>query len=116
MPSGPDAGLLPGLKSAPAGHAATAAHLDGEVFPRDAGLEDEKDAGEGLAVADGFAAGAAEATGLVAGQQRAEDFPKFIGDKRLGHDNTSGGVADRPTGYRRELHANSLILLVALKK
>jgi hypothetical protein len=87
----PDAGLLPGVESAPTGHAAAAAHLDGEVFPGDAGFEDEEDAGQGLAVPDGFATGEAEPTGLGRRQQRLKDVPEFIGDQRLGHDSTSCG-------------------------
>src|SRR5262245_7262915 len=60
----PDTGLLPGLESAPAGHATATAHLDGEILPGDAGLEDEQDTREGLAILDGLASGVAEAAWL----------------------------------------------------
>src|SRR5262249_51141917 len=60
----PDASLLPGVQSAPARHAAATAHCEGEVLPGDAGLEDEKDASEGLSVVQGLAAGEAASAGL----------------------------------------------------
>jgi len=41
----PNAGVGPLLQSVPQGHAA-AAHLAGEVFPGDAGLEHEQDAAQ----------------------------------------------------------------------
>ena len=112
--SEPDAGLLPGLESAPAGHAAAAAHLDGEVLPRDAGLEDEEDADEGLAVAHGFAAGEAEAAGLGGRQQGLQDLPEFIGDQRLGQDSTSQGMQSHPPRKRCTRHTTCVIVLVPL--
>src|SRR5439155_15283481 len=64
----PNAGAVPVLETVEAGHAAAAAHLLGEVLPGDAGLEDEEDAGEHLAVVQGLAAGEAEAARLVGRQ------------------------------------------------
>lgn len=96
----PDPGLLPVAESPPAGHAAAAAHLDGEVLPGDAGLENEEDAGEHLAVVDRFAAGAAKATRLGGRQQRFDEFPQSIRKQWLGHDKTSPG---RPPSPRNEL-------------
>src|SRR5262249_32202112 len=85
-----------------------------EVFPRDAGLEDEEDAGEGLAIAHGLAAGVAEAARLGGRQQRLDDLPQLIGDERLGHENTSGGAEIRPQEQRGKRHTPGLILLVLL--
>ena len=51
----PGAVGLPVAQPPPAGHAAAAAHLAGQVLPGDAGLEHEEDAGQGLAVVDGGA-------------------------------------------------------------
>lgn len=48
----PDARGLPVAQAVPAGHAATAAHLLRQVFPGDAGLEDEDDPGEDLAIVE----------------------------------------------------------------
>ena len=91
MQGGPDALALPVPQAAPAGHAAAAAHLGGEVFPGDARLQDEEDAGQGLAVVDRLASGVAEAPRLGRRQQRLDEFPQRIGDEWLGHDDTSSG-------------------------
>jgi hypothetical protein len=58
---GPNALLLPGVQAAPASHATAATHLGGQVFPRDARLEDEEDASQSLAVVYGLTSGVAEA-------------------------------------------------------
>ncbi len=42
--------LLPGMQAPPATHAAAATQFTGKVFPRQTGLEDEQDAGQGGAV------------------------------------------------------------------
>src|SRR6056297_263041 len=81
----PDTGPIPVAEPSPAGHAAAAAHLAGQVLPVDAGLQDEEDAGEALAVVDRLASGVAEAAGLGRGQQRPDVLPQFIGDEWLGH-------------------------------
>ena len=57
----PDTGLMPGPQVGPAGLTAAATELGGQVIPGDAGLEDEEDAGEDLAIVQGFAAREAEA-------------------------------------------------------
>ncbi len=106
----PDAGLLPGLEPTPTGQAAATAHLGGEVFPGDAGFEDEEDAGEGLAILQGFSTGRAEATRLGWRQQRLEDLPHFIGDERLGHDSTSERTYGYRPDWRCEKHTNGLFL------
>src|SRR5262249_21129332 len=109
----PDAGLLPGVQAAPAGHATAATHLHGEVFPGDAGLEDEEDAGQRLAVADPFAAGVAKAARLGGWQQRFEEGPQCIRDERLGHDITSLGRQISPGAQRCESYANSPLFVSA---
>src|SRR6185437_14688031 len=87
----PNAGLLPGLQPTPTGHAAATAHLDGEILPRNAGFEDEEDAGEGLAILQGLSTGIAETTWLGWWQQGMEDVPQFIGNQWFGHDSNSLG-------------------------
>ena len=79
----PDAGLVPEPQVVAAGLAATAAEFGGQVVPGDAGLEDEQDAGEDLAVVQGLAAGEAEAAWGRGRQQRLETFPQGIGDRGL---------------------------------
>ena len=74
---------------APSSRAAAAAHLYREVLPRDAGFEDEENAGQSFAVADWLAAGVTEASRFGGRQQRLNDLAQVIGDKRLGQDNTA---------------------------
>ena len=112
----PDPMLLPGVESAPAGHATATAHLDGEVFPGDARLEDEQDAGEGLAVVDGLASGVAEAARLRGWQQGLDEGPQFIGNKGLGHDRVPPQAETRPRDPLCQSHANALIVLVPLRR
>ena len=71
------------------GLAAAAAEFGRQVVPGDAGLEDEQDAGEDLAVVQRLAAGEAEAAGRRRRHQRLHAFPKGIGDKRF-HGSLSG--------------------------
>jgi len=73
------------------GNTAATAHLDGEVLPGDAGLEDKEDAGQRLAVVEGFAAGVMATTTLRGWEQRLDEVPQFIRNKGLRHDNTSFG-------------------------
>ena len=75
----PDPGGLPVAKPSPAGHAAAAAHLQRQVLPRDASLEDEEDAGQRLAIVEGLATGESEPPWLGWRQQRLDPFPEFIG-------------------------------------
>ena len=72
----PDAGVLPLGESPPAGHAAAAVHLGGEVFPGESGLENEKDAGEGFAVVE--AGSSAFGAGRVFGEQGFDEGPQSI--------------------------------------
>ena len=52
----PDASLLPVSQVPPAGHAAAAVHLLGQILPGDTGLEYEDDSGQDLAVVQGGSA------------------------------------------------------------
>jgi hypothetical protein len=52
----PDAGLVPESEVMAAGLAAAATELGGQIVPGDAGLEDEEDSREELAVIQGLAA------------------------------------------------------------
>jgi len=74
-----DPGGLPVAKPSPAGHAAAAAHLQRQVLPRDASLEDEEDANQRLAIVKGLATGESEPPWLGWRQQRLDPFPEFIG-------------------------------------
>ncbi len=57
----PDTGPMPESQVGPAGPAAATAEFGGQIVPGDAGLEDEQDAREDLAVVQGLAAREAEA-------------------------------------------------------
>ena len=63
----PDPGGLPVAKPSPAGHAAAAAHLQRQVLPRDAGLEDEEDAVTALRLSRGLRPGNRNRRGLGGG-------------------------------------------------
>ncbi len=80
----PGAVGLPVAQASPAGHARAAAHLARQVLPGDASFQDEEDARQGVAVADGGASplGARRRPGR---QERADDFPEFVGQDGLGH-------------------------------
>src|SRR5262249_47469987 len=75
---------FPVSPSSPAGHPASRPQLARQVFPRDARLEHEQDADQGVAVRDtGVAAFGA---GRPLRQQRFDDFPKLFGQEWLGHE------------------------------
>ncbi len=99
----------------PAGHAAATAHLDGEVFPGDARLEDEEDAGQRLAVVEGLASGVAEAAGLGGRQQGLDESPQFLRNKGLGQERVPPGAGTRPRIRHGQSHAKALVLLVPLR-
>ena len=74
----PYARLLPGRQIPPATHARSAAHLPGQVFPRDAALEDEQDAREHLATVQGLAAGISASARLGRRQKGFDHAPQFV--------------------------------------
>jgi len=78
----PHAGVAPLLHAVPEGHA-TAPHLLREIFPRDAGLEDEQDARQTDAV--GRARLAPLGAGRVYGKNRLNQCPQFVGHQQLAH-------------------------------
>src|SRR3954470_18163486 len=99
----PDPGLVPVAEPPPAGHAATAAHLLGEILPVDAGLQDEEDAGQRLAVVDRLAAGEAAAARLVWREQGLQPLPERVGDEGFGHGRSPGVLTPwRSRTARRE--------------
>src|SRR5579884_371931 len=91
----PDTGAIPRLEPAAAAAAGAAAHLARQVVPADAGLQDEQDAGEGLAVGQRLAAGVAEAAWLGRREQGLDPLPQGIGQQWRGHDNTSSGAVPK---------------------
>src|SRR5262249_39608391 len=94
----PDAGAIPRLEPAAAATAGAATHLTRQVLPADAGVQDEHDAGQSLAVGQRLAAGVAEAAWLGRRQQRLDALPQGIGQQWRGHDKTSSGAVPK---YRR---------------
>jgi len=60
----PDTSLVPVAQSPPASHTAATAHLLGQVFPVDAGLEYEQDADQRLAIVNGFSSRIAKSSRL----------------------------------------------------
>src|SRR5207248_2117711 len=96
----PGAGLVPKLEVVATRLATAAAQLGGEVVPGDTGLEDEQDAREDLAVAQGLAAGEAEAARRRGRQQRLEALPQRIGNKRF-HGLSSFRSGDSPPEQER---------------
>src|SRR6266540_3789445 len=73
--------LVPEAEVVTAGLAAAAAQFGGQVVPGDAGLEDEEDAGEDLAVVQGLAAGEAEAARGRGRQQGPESLPERVSNQ-----------------------------------
>jgi hypothetical protein len=113
----PDAGHLPVAQAIPTGQAATAAHLLRPVLPGDAGLEDEDDPGEDLAiVAEG-----ASACGLrrMRWDERLDELPEFVREEWLGHDVslTSGANAiSNSFGHRLQIPGQPGVVLGALSE
>ena len=68
------------MKAAPDAYGTV--HLGGQVFPRDAGLEDKQDAGEGLPVEEW---GRPPLGRRHRGKNRFDERPQSIGQQRLGH-------------------------------
>src|SRR5205085_1659431 len=79
----PDTSLVPEVEVVPAGLATAAAEVGGQLVPGDAGLEDEENAREDLAVVQWFAPREAETARGRRRQQRLDLFPEFIGDQRF---------------------------------
>jgi hypothetical protein len=97
----PDAPALPVPEAAPAGDPGATAHLQGEVFPGDAGLEDENDAGQARAVIDGGTAALA-GLGLVSRQERLDRLPKFVRNQGARHGCTSNQRRGLPVIVRTD--------------
>jgi hypothetical protein len=84
----PDATALPAPQAAPAGDPRAAAHLQGEIFPGQAGLEHEDNAGQAGAVIDGGTTPLAR-LGLVSRQKRLDRLPEFIREQWTRHGDAS---------------------------
>src|SRR5262249_7779333 len=93
----PHAGVLPIAQAAPAGHAAAAAHLLGQVFPLDTGLENEENARERLAVVHRLSARGVAPAAVRRRQKGSNNFPQVIGEQWLGHDSISWVADEDPT-------------------
>ena len=91
----PDPGGLPVAKPSPAGHAAAAAHLQRQVLPRDASLEDEEDAGQRLAIVEGLATGNRNRRGLGGGSNGSIRSQSSSGSKGL----AMGAILPRDTHF-----------------
>jgi len=99
----PDAGLMPIVQPSPTGHAAAAAHLHRKIFPWRAGLEDEEDADEAVAIRD--ARPTAFGRGLLLGKERLDEFPQFVRNERLGHDRVLPDCGHSETRTRKSVKA-----------
>src|SRR5215203_36704 len=78
----PDAGLAPFVQAIPQGHA-TAAHLLGKIFPWDAGLEHEEDAGETDPIRHARLAHAWNV--WMFRENRFHQGPKLVGHQQFAH-------------------------------
>src|ERR1700716_1142800 len=83
LKSVPDAGLVPVTEPAPAGHPTPAAHLLGQVFPLNAGLQNEDDASEAGAVGDRRPP--TLRTRGMEREQRLDQAPEFVRNKGRSH-------------------------------
>ena len=80
----PHTGLLPCMQAPPATHAAAATEFTGKIFPRQAGLEDEQDTGQGSSVVNARTPAFGGRT--MCWQQRLNQRPQVIRKKGYGHD------------------------------
>jgi len=80
----PNATALPVSQATPAGDAGAAAHFQGQVFPGQAGLEYEHDAGQTSAILNGRTAALARPS-FVSRQKRLDYLPKFVGNQWTRH-------------------------------
>jgi hypothetical protein len=79
----PHTGLLPCMQAPPATHAAAAAQFTGKIFPRQACLEDEQDAGQSGAVVNARAPAFGGRT--MCWQQWLNQYPQVVRKKGFGH-------------------------------
>src|SRR6202035_6113208 len=78
----PDAGPAPLVESIPEGHAA-AAHFLGKVFPRNAGLEHEQDAGQTDPIRHAWLADSRNV--WVLGEKRLDQDTQILGHHTIAH-------------------------------
>ena len=72
---------MPPAQVVATGLAAAAAKFGRQVVPGDAGLEDEQDARQDLALVQGLPAGEAETAPAPRWQQRSDVLPEFVGNQ-----------------------------------
>jgi hypothetical protein len=77
----PDLGMEPGFEASPAGHTTATAHLLGQIFPRDTGLENEENPGEDFAIVQGWPP--SFGTRRPLGKERFNLFPEIIRQEGL---------------------------------
>jgi hypothetical protein len=85
MQSAPDASNLPVPQTAPATHAAAAAHLARQQVPAQAGLQDEQDAREQRTIIERLAPWITASPWFGRGQQRFDECPKFVVEYGFSH-------------------------------
>jgi hypothetical protein len=99
MDAWPDAGTTPGTEPAPAGHAAAAAHLLGEILPRDARFEDEDDAGESPAIVEKWST--AFWMRRMRWEKQPRELPQMVGQQWTRHGTPPCLAADTDKGVSR---------------
>ena len=85
MQSVPDAGRLPVPQTAPATHAAAAAHLAWQHVPAQACLQDEQDAREQRTIIERLAPRITASPWFGRGKQRFDECPKFVVEYGFSH-------------------------------
>jgi hypothetical protein len=113
----PDAGRLPVAQAIPTGHAATAAHLLRQVLPGDAGLEDEDDPGEDLAIVEEGAP--AFGLGRMRWDEGLDELPEFVREEWLGHDvslSSGANAISNSCGHRPQIACQPEVVLGALNR
>jgi len=96
MDAWPDAGATPISEAAPTRHAAAAAHLLGEILPRDAGLENEDNAGESPAIVEEWSS--AFWMRRMRWQKQPNEFPQVVGKQWPSHGTPPCLAADTDKG------------------
>ncbi len=85
MQSVPDAGSLPVPQTAPATHAAAAAHFARQQVPAQTRLQDEQDAREQRTIIERLAPWITASPWFGRGQQRLDECPKFVVEYGFSH-------------------------------
>jgi hypothetical protein len=108
MDAWPDAGTTPGTEAAPTGHAAAAAHLLGEILPRNARFEDEDDAGQSPAIVEKWST--AFWMRRMRWKKQPREFPQMVGQQWTRHGTPPCLAADTDKGISRLFYELKLSL------